>query len=140
MLTRGHHTCMVVVTDELALASRRWRLTGSAVLVASTLTHGLPVVCCGHRVLRHLLDRLSTAGSPCESTEAMPVKSQPPRGQGQLVSHHDHACVLASGEHDLHPRHQKCMGPYPYSPSIYSMAIPYALLQHSLASWSPSVP
>ena len=91
------------------MASRRWRLTGTAVLVASTLTHGLPVVCCGHRVLRHLLDRLITAGSPCESVEAIPAKPQPPRGQGRPLSPpspHDHACVLASGDHDLHLIHQ----------------------------------
>ena len=73
MVTRGQHTCMVVGArwaGGSALASRRWRLTGTAVLVASTLTHGLPVVRCGHRVLRHLLDRLSTADSPYESVEA----------------------------------------------------------------------
>ena len=108
MVTRAKHTRMVTGArwaEGSALASRRLRLTGTAVLVASTLTHGLPVVCCGHRVLRHLLDRLSTAGSPCESVEAVPVKPPPPRGQGRSLSSpspHDHACVLASGDHDLH--------------------------------------
>ena len=109
MVTRGQHTCMVTGArwaEGSALASRRLWLTGTAVLVASTLTHGLPVVCCGHRVLRRLLDRLITAGSPCESVEAIPAKPQPPRGQGRSLSPHHHARVLASGEHDLDLVHQ----------------------------------
>ena len=88
MLTRGQHTCMVVVADELVMASRRWRrhwhclyaltrTASSAQAVQQVSEHSVTTAQCCQTVWEHIAIEQSIACEP-----------PPPRGQGQLVGHH----------------------------------------------------